>query len=232
MPLPVLFVEGKDDTSVVSNLLRRHGIDTARGDAHLRIQDKGDVDSVLETMAEAIKANTDRPVGFVVDIDIVVTDRWAAVRDKISLAGGDSPAGCPAEGFIGQLIDYPHPFGVWLMPDCASDGGKLEHLIGTLIPSDDPLWDHAKDSTDTARSKIEWMNGELEAKGSADRWERFRDVDTIKAQIRAWLAWQREPGIQLGAAINDRILKCDSPVAIAFLKWVRKLYGFAELEHL
>jgi hypothetical protein len=232
MPLPILYVEGKDDTSVVSNLLRRHGIDTAKGDAHLRIQDKGDVDSVLETMAEAIKASTDRPVGFIVDIDVVVTDRWTAVKDKISLAGGDPPMDCPVEGYIGQLADYPYSFGVWLMPDCASDGGKLEHLICTLIPCNDPLWDHAQDATNTAKEKVTWVNGELAAAGSPELWECFREVDTIKAQVRAWLAWQKEPGAQLGAAINDKILGCDSAGAIAFLKWLRQLYGFTQLDHL
>ena len=76
--------------------------------------------------------------------------RWQAVRDRLSFDSDPSteledpvPAACPASGYIGRLKNYPHPFGIWLMPDCASDGKKLEHLVATLIPQDDPLWPHA-----------------------------------------------------------------------------------------
>ena len=61
------------------------------------------------------------------------------------------------------------------------------------------------------------------------KWKRFSDADRIKAEVRSWLAWQREPGVQLGAAINDHILGHDSPQALAFLRWLKQLYGFAEL---
>src|SRR5687768_8452389 len=127
--LPILFVEGKDDISVINALLLRHGVDTNRGQQHLFIRDLENAETVLATMPEAIKTSTDRPVGFVVDIDIQIANRWNAVCGSLKRAGMAAPATCPSTGFLGQLRDYPHRFGVWLMPDCTTDGMKLEHLV-------------------------------------------------------------------------------------------------------
>ena len=83
MPVPILYVEGKDDISVISNMLLRHGVDTDGGNKHLKIQDKGGVDSVLDFMPDVIRSSTEYPVGFVIDIDIRVIERWAAVKTKL-----------------------------------------------------------------------------------------------------------------------------------------------------
>lgn len=61
-------------------------------------------------------------------------------------------------------------------------------------------------------------------------WKRFGDTSQIKAEVRTWLAWQREPGAQLGAAINDRILGSDSPQAISFSRWIKTLFELNQLQ--
>src|SRR5262245_46662536 len=111
-PLPVLFVEGKDDISVISNLLARNGVLTEQGARHLRIQDEGNDDGVLNAIPLAIRASSDRPVGFVIDIDSEVADRWQAVSTRVREGGGNPPGSCPAEGYIDTLPEYPFPFGV------------------------------------------------------------------------------------------------------------------------
>jgi hypothetical protein len=228
--VPKLYVEGKDDISVISNLLLRHGVDTKRGLQHLNIKDKGNVDSVLEMIPEAIRANTDRPAGFVIDIDIAVADRWSAVKSKLREVPLDPPHDCPATGYVGQLAEYPHQFGIFLMPDCATDESKLEHLVESLVPENDPLWAHALESVVQAIAIVDEANKGITEE--AKRCKRFRDVDRIKAEVHTWLAWQRSPGAPLGAAINEHILEHDSPEALNFLRWLRDLYGFAALAHL
>jgi hypothetical protein len=98
------------------------------------------------------------------------------------------------------------------MPDCATDHGRLEDLLKTLIPADDKVWPHAQESTVKAkRLGAEFGDG-------------LRD----KANIHCWLAWQKEPGLPFGAAIKAKFLEHDSPQALAFLRWLQKLYGLAQ----
>lgn len=141
--LPTLYVEGKDDISVISALLCRHGVDTEQGKRHLVIKDQESVENLLLTLPDAVKASTDRPVGFVMDIDIEIANRWSAVCGRLAEIGISPPPVCPDAGFLGQHPDYPHRFGIWLMPDCATDNLKMEHLCETLIAKNDPLWPFA-----------------------------------------------------------------------------------------
>ena len=104
--LPILYVEGFDDVCVISALLKRHGIDTDRGNAHLRIISLYSVSEVIDAIPNAIRANL------------------------------------------------------------------------------------------------------------------------IKAEVHTWMAWQRVPGSTLGAAVNSKILGCDSPQALGLLEWLKSLYGF------
>ena len=227
MPVPTLYVEGKDDISVISNLLFRHGVDTERGKQYLNIKDLGDVESVLKIIPDAIKTSTESPVGFIIDIDIKVSDRWNAVRAKLQEVGLTPPNNCPSTGYFDQLLDYPHRFGVWLMPDCTTDYSKIEHLVQSLIPQDDPLWTHAQQSVIKAENLVDDANKTIAEEEK--QWKKFRDVDRIKAEVHTWLAWQRSPGAPFGAAINDRILGHDSPQAINLLRWIKDLYAFPDI---
>jgi hypothetical protein len=232
--LPELFVEGSDDTSVISALLKRHGVDTKRGDQHLKIKHQKDdgtpgsgLTILLDNMPDAIRNATNRPVGFVLDIDIEIANRWSAVCGKLSAAGITPPPTCPSTGFFARLPNYPHQFGVWLMPDCVTDNLKMEHLCESMITDGNPLWAFAQASVANAEKLVDEANVTISEEHR--RWKRFRDVDRIKAEIHTWLSWQSNPGSPLGTAINARILGFDSPQAIAFLRWLRDLYGFSQL---
>jgi hypothetical protein len=229
--VPALYVEGPDDVSVIAALLKRHGHDTEQGQKHLWIKAYGSLNELLSAMPDTIKTERSLPCGFVLDIDIELKQRWQAVATRLRFDGDPTttlanvvPAACPPDGYIGKLKDYPRDFGIWLMPDCSTDGQKLEHLIATLISKNDPLWSHAETSTSQAAKLVDDANLLLQL--APPRWERFSDVDKIKAQVRTWLAWQKEPGVGFGAAINSRILEHDSVAALAFLNWLSRLYGF------
>lgn len=152
--LPALYVEGVDDISAIAGLLNRHGYDTKQGQRHLYIQAFGSLDELLDAMQDTIKAERNAPCGFVLDIDIALTRRWQAVADRLKFDADPTTAledavdtTCPSTGYIGKVKGYPYPFGVWLMPDCASDNKKLEDFIATLIPDGDPLKSYAESST-------------------------------------------------------------------------------------
>lgn len=232
--LPALYVEGRDDVSVIAALLKRHGLDTREGKEHLWLEPLGSIDALLEAMPERIKVERVHPCGFVFDIDVELANRWRAIRDRLSFRNDPSvelrntlPDNCPANGYFGQLKDYPAGFGVWLMPDCSSDGQMLEHLIRSLLRPEDPLWPHAVESTDRAAGLVDAYNTHLAAGGR--RFERFGEHAKIKAEIRSWLAWQREPGMPFGAAINSMTLGHDSAQALTFLRWVKQLFQLTAL---
>ena len=208
---PELHVEGRDDRFTIAELLQRHGIDMSEGKRPFKIIEAEGVELLLEKIPIAIEAATTRPVGFVLDIDVPIAKRWTQVLGRLHEAKVDAPKSCPADGFVGRRKGYPNSVGVWLMPDCQKDSGKLEFLLETLIPKDDTLWPHAQSSTDEAKK----LGAE------------FRDVDHIKACVYCWLAWQEAPGLPFGKAIKAKFFSHDSPQAQGFVQWVKKLYGLA-----
>lgn len=220
---PTLHVEGKNDKFTIAELVRRHGVDMSEATRPFEIltsdgagPNKAGIDSLLESMADAIRNATDRPIGFVVDVDVKTADRWQAICARLREAGLAPPSACPANGYFGKIPHYPHKVGVWLMPDCVMDHGKLEHLLKTLVPADDVLWPLA-----------EKVVGDARQLGAA-----FADTDVDKAVLHSWLAWQREPGVPYGTAINAKFFDHDSQEAIAFLRWLSGLFNIGQLDGL
>jgi len=211
-----LHVEGNDDLFTIANLLERNGVDMSEARRPFEIIPALTLEKLLNIIPEAVAAATDRPVGFVLDIDIPLRDRWAAVRERLRAADVLAPDVCPPDGFSGRRDDYgpESGVGVWLMPDCSTDHGTLEDLLKSLIPSGDTLWPFAQECTDDAKSK-----------GAV-----FTDVHRRKASIHCWLAWQKEPGRPFGIAINAKFFGSDSPQAIAFLKWLKNLFRIENLK--
>lgn len=208
-----LHVEGPDDLHSVVHLLIRHGIDydcKPWPPALPRLKPVGSVERLLDGIETAIELSTGRAIGFVLDADSPLLGRWQSVRDRLLRVKVDAPKEPPPEGFIGHSSTYRSTVGVWLMPDNQHDG-KLETFLSTLIDEQDALIDHATEATNTAR--------ELGA--------RFSEADHIKATIHAWLAWQEEPGRPYGTAIRARYFRHDSPAAVAFVAWFKRLYGIA-----
>ncbi len=210
-----LYVEGSDDEWTIVNLLQRHGVDMTTRPLEVCSIDEtmmgaAGVEALLEFPPDATRASLDAPIGFILDIDTELSDRWAAVRARLITAGLEPPANCPREGYVAQLPEYPHPAGVWLMPDCRSDHGTLEDFLQRLIPAEEAaLWAHARAATGDA------VQIGAEFPSSAVR----------KAELHCWLAWQRVPGTPFGLALKARFLGHDSPEALALLGWLRRVFG-------
>jgi hypothetical protein len=208
---PELIVEGKDDLYALAGLLVRHGIDyeTKPWPANYPvIRDSKGVDRLLDSMEAAIKASSDRPVGFVVDANGDPAARWDAIRMRLQHVGFSPPSDPVAGGFSDVSSETGSRVGVWMMPDNASPGA-IEAFLLQLIDGTDPLLSHAVQSTAAASA--------LGAKFGAHR--------ELKAQVHAWLAWQEEPGRPYGSAIRAQFIGYSSASAARFVEWFRDLYG-------
>lgn len=224
--LPRLYVEGPDDVSAVSALLKTHGVDTERGKKHLFVhKDFGGVDQILENLKLIAQDCNDFATGLILDIDTTVPQRWGAVAGALARAAySGHPSQWPeTDGAFQQGIRFElsykgarlgHPFGVWLMHDCRTTGAKLENLMRDLIePADRPMWDYARSCTEGA--------GRMDSGGKT----RFSAPDAIKAEIRTWAAWQQEPGMLYGPIIEKHYRPRSLGYVTAFLRWLRDLYG-------
>lgn len=153
-------------------------------------------------------------MGIVVDADANVAARWNQIRSHIrkvhafELPDTLNPQGlvldCDTRG-INLRIER---FGVWIMPDNQSHG-MLEDFMAQLIPSTDRCWPFAQETT-------------LQAQREHDA--PFPQKAISKAQIHTWLAWQKEPGKPLGQSITKTYFDSDTPAALAFVSWMRRLF--------
>ena len=207
-----LHVEGPDDKHVIAHLLVLHGIKVNLDDVPLipeapRISPTDGLNNLLDGIGLAVRLSTGRAVGFVLDADSPLGDRWLAVQRRLAEVDVKAPPDPPQEGFIGKSTKFEASVGVWLMPDNKHDG-MLETFLRELIADEDTLIDHATSATDNAR--------ELGA--------RFSSSHHTKAIVHAWLAWQEDPGLRYGQAISRRYFGHESPAALAFVAWFKKLY--------
>ena len=207
-----LNVEGSDDKYSIANLVKAHGIDYEKNILAPRIEDVGSIDQLLEGMELAVQVSGERVIGFVMDADDSLADRWASVRQRLTNAGVENvPSQPPEDGYIGNSTRFKSRVGVWLMPDNLR-GGALELFIKDLIDDNDFIIKHAEQSTDLAKS----------------HGAKFKNKDRVKAIIHAWLSWQDVPGLPYGTAITAKYFRHDMPIAIRFVSWYSKLYRLTE----
>ena len=206
-----LRVEGPDDQHALIHLLIRHGLeyDEELWPADLpNVEKASGKDGVLASISEAVRLGTDLTMGFVLDANDSLKERWQSVSDRLRSVGvEDIPTTIPHDGFIGISSHFKTRVGVWLMPDNRTQGA-LEQFLETLIANSDALFDHARQATNTAR----------------EAGAQFRDGDEAKARLHAWLAWQEEPGRPYGVAVRAKYFGYDSQEAMAFVDWFRRLY--------
>ena len=212
-----LHVEGRDDVHVVKRLLLRHRIDCPleRDSRPPRdfapnvpeIRGARDRNAVLDSIEPAVRVSNGRSVGFLLDSDDEPRNRWRAVCDRLRVFELDLPDEIPTEGFVDDVAEFQARVGVWLMPDNRREGA-LEQLLVDLVDDEDALFPIAERSTAEAR-----RNG-----------AEFPAADHRKAVLHAWLAWQKAPGLPYGTAIKAQFFRDDSPAALAFVDWYRRLF--------
>lgn len=210
---PVLRLEGKNDSHAIRHLLIQHGIiydEEPWRDLYPEAIEEGSVEKLLKGMVLAIQASGRKPIGFVLDADSPLQNRWEAVCGRLREVGFTPPSTPPADGFCEYTEMHKTTVGIWLMPDNQQDG-KLETFLQALIDRKDGLIDHATVSTKQAKKL-----------GAT-----FSEPDVEKAVLHTWLAWQEEPGCPFGTAIKAKYFTHESPAAASFVAWFKRLYNIS-----
>ncbi len=213
-----VLVEGKNDKHVVQNLCRRHGlailVQEPDEGTKLRLGDSEDADTasglarLLFRVTARLKEPGLEPIGVVLDADLDILERWQRLRGRLMANGYLAIPERPIPtGWISVEANLRR-IGVWLMPD-NQQSGILEDFVATLIPDDDPL-----------RPRAVAVLFEIEQ----EQLNRYPIEQRAKALIHTWLAWQEFPGLPMGLAITVRALGHDSPTALAFVAWLRRLF--------
>lgn len=198
----LLVVEGPDDFFAFAHLFDYHKIRN-----RFRMEEGGGYERLRDSIDTRVDESGLERIGFVVDADENVADRWRSLRDALLAADYTLLPVAPEPA--GTIITQSGmaTVGLWLMPDNTLPGA-LEDFIRLLIPSGDPNWDHAKISVANLPKKPDQPT---------DNW-------TSKANIHTWLAWQEEPGKPIGQAITKRYLNPRADEAKPLLAWIRSLF--------
>ena len=195
----VLLVEGQDDKHAVLHLCNR-----SQPMPLFDISDKGDINSLLDSIGPEIEAPGRIAVGILPDANDDPDARWNALRYRLGEHGLHLPQHREPNGTI--VGDSPR-VGIWLWPDNRRPG-ELEDFVEAMIPRHDAVWPLAQAYVD----------------GIPQAERRFPVGKTLKAQLHAWLATRRTPG-RMGSAIRTCDLEVDGPVAERFADWLRRLFS-------
>lgn len=205
-----LHVEGTDDKHAICHILIRRGIDYDQDpwpESFPVIKEIGGKDELIKGIDVAVSLSNHKSIGFVLDANSSLQNRWKEISSRLSEVGMDPPDKIPQNGFIGEAPEYDARVGVWIMPDNQREG-TLEQFLYALIKEEDPLLPHSMKSTERAK--------ELDA--------RFSENDKNKAVLHTWLAWQETPGLPYGSAIRARYFRDDSSAAQGFVSWFRDTF--------
>lgn len=207
-----LLTEGKDDIFAIASLMGHYvpwGDKNHKDQWPVKIEAAGSVDELLKPsyISSCFKRSGLEAVGILLDADEDCKGRWESIRRACLPLHDDLPIELPSEGIINTKAGAPR-LGIWIMPDNGS-AGMLETFLSYLLPtSSRGLWQHAIESTATAK--------EIGAP--------FRQAHLDKAHIHTWLAWQDRPGDPFGVALKRRCLEPHCPAAKSFADWFMKLY--------
>ena len=197
----VLLVEGQDDEHVVRHLCLR-----SQPMPPFHIENKFNVDTLLDSIKQEIRVPGRKAVGILVDANDRLESRWQAVTDRLEQAGLKVPHSPELAGTIIDGTTRAPRVGIWLMPNNELPG-ELENFVSEMIPDDDPVWPLAEDYID----------------GIPENNRKFIEKKIPRAKVHAWLATREEPR-QMGAAIRAQDLRVDGTLSTRFANWLRQLF--------
>ncbi len=201
----VLMVEGRDDEYVVKHICGARNLGEIEA-----IHPYGGADPLLEGIGPRLKESEITVLGIILDADTDLDARWQAVTSPLRQAGYEGIPNVPSSS--GTVIPAPTNsllprVGIWLMPDNVLPG-IIEDFLCFLVPPDDPLFAHVKQSIDAIPPNL----------------CKFNERRMSKARIHTWLAWQEEPGKPLGQAISARYLDPNLPSGAIFADWLQRTF--------
>jgi hypothetical protein len=220
----ILVVEGEEDFHLFRTLLRLCGLSTAEREVKVLVCEPAGKFNALETFWNNLElplqiASRQTQIGLVVDADFETHGTGhAATVQKINAKAREldlNPLLQPGTGAAGYELklgtDSKTKVGVWVMPDCASDG-YTEHLLHDAVnPVEQLRFEYAKQACQTALA-----HPTLEFP--------VKDHHHTKAELDTWLAWQSTPRMQFGKAFDEFLFNIDNPQMQPLISWLNWLY--------
>lgn len=205
-----MIVEGVDDKHSVISLMKAH-VDWPKEERlwPVHIHMGNGAQEILRdgVLASYLMGSTVKTFGVMLDADAKPSGRYESIRTMCVAMFPDLPKQLPKDGVVVENPDG-HRFGVWIMPDNATEG-CIEKFLKLLVPPEcKAVWDHAEESV----------------KGAKKLGCNLIDNDFTKAVLYTWLAWQETPGQSPGIALTKKALDPTNPAAASFVEWFRKLY--------
>jgi len=209
---PLLIVEGRNDAAVFTELLKKHNLTVSRDEngqeKEIVIKPQGGFEELKKNLAQIIKV-ADNNLAVVVDADDQdISDRWQSLTDRLKNAGYSAiniPSLPSAKGTKIEDDELP-TIGIWIMPDNSS-AGKIETFLKKIVADDkSELWKFAGETIEKLPQTL------------------FKAKDTEKAHIHTYLAWQKDPGISMGTAIQAKCFQHDKTEAKNFVEWIKKVF--------
>ena len=204
----ILIVEGKTDERIVVGLSQ-----LLLGDRtpQFGIKSRSGAPNVFRRMASDITESRRNAVGFLLDTDANIADRWEAIVERIyeahcSMNTQQSEPVIPSSPQVdGTIIDYSPRIGIWLMPN-NRDGGEIEDFLNQMVRKDE-VW----------KLSSKFING------IPREFREFGDHKVPKATFWAWLATRKKPGM-VKEAMSRSNLDVNSPLAQDFAEWLRRVF--------
>ena len=166
----------------------------------------------LETLIGELNDGRLRALAIVVDADRVAdgggfTKIVQQVTQKVSAEGYDTdPVSLGGGGLVYKHNDGLPDFGVWVMPDNASEGTLEDWTQQSVLPAEQALLAHAQDT----------VAGLPAPKFKANR--------LSKAEVATWLAWQDKPGEGLYFAVEGRLLDTTAALHTGLVQWLKAVF--------
>lgn len=211
----ILLVEGESDRAFFELICRSIGLQNSVTVAAPKglagtFNTKEGVIKYLPTLLKQLGDGSVVRLGVVVDADSPPNGGFAQVLDRISdivQLQGFQPVVAAANGLIFRSDDGLADFGLWVMPENASNG-MLEDWIKQCLHSDEQvLFGHA-----------------VAVVGSLPSPPKFSPTSRSKAEVATWLAWQKQPGHGLYRAVQDGLIDTANPQYVALVAWLAHVF--------
>ncbi|MCF8243837.1 MAG: hypothetical protein K9J37_02025 [Saprospiraceae bacterium] len=215
-----LIVEGSD-AIVVSEICIKRKLPPPKGYSDKQefidkfAKSAGSYNQAVTAFKNALEDPALNRIGIILDADEQgAAHRWGTLKNILHEQFPDfdlSPYSPTANGIVIEILPSL-TIGIWVMPDNISTG-YLEHFIAKLAPQADKLWLHANETVENLH-KTDFC--------------KFSLIRKQKALVHTWLAWQKEPGRPIGAAIQAGYFDAKALAADSFVDWMGRVF---ELEN-
>ncbi len=216
----ILLVEGEADKSLFSAICYegRLGVNVKVGSPLDFCGDgcgKGNALKLLPTLLEQMRDGQIRRLAMVIDADFKDADGlgFHETLKKVAVILKDhgykvsTTLKSRTGGYCIKHSDGLPDFGLWIMPNNASDG-LLEDFIKNSIS------DTQKDLLKTAVDAVEKLKTPL-----------FKPIHRSKADVATWMAWQKIPGQALQGVVGGKLVDFSSGEAKQLIDWLHGIYA-------